>query len=337
MGKIRDIQNTQVYTNANLLDHTYMYSISREIGKSMYEIDKKYLDVAILSILAYSSRTPQEILLELNQQGSQLTIEAVKWEIEKLLESNLISHSSSSQNYKINAEGRQSLGNLLSFLLNHIDEGKWKKLEPIREGIVKNAEIQNGDVVLDCSSGIADKFSKELSKEVGVTGQVIFLSQNPKFNLEYFEKLILKHPEYSNISFIVKSEFIGKIESNTVDAIFQIFGLHLYENLGVIMQEMGRILKPGKKIVICDPIEIDHFIFNEYRKMYSSLHTGTTPLYLRTLLNQAGFDNIKIDTMDGLCIASAEKVVKQPGLMPLQPLISKDEKEKEKEKHYYRL
>ncbi len=221
--------------------------------------------------------------------------------------------------------------------MNHINEGTWKGLEPIREGVFKTAELDPGDVVLDCSSGIGDWFCKELSLKVGIKGQVIFLSQDPRFDIEYFEKLILQHPEFSNISFIIKSEFIGKIESNTVDAVFQIFGLHMYENIGVIMQEMGRILKPGKKIVICDPLEINHFIFNQYRKMDSNLHTGTTTEKLREILHQAGFTNIRVDSLDGLCIASAEKLLQSTGFVPLQPLIKKEDEEKEKEKHYYKL
>ena len=103
------------------------------------------------------------------------------------------------------------------------------------------------------------------------------------------------------------------------------------------MHEMGRILKPGKKIVICDPLEIDHFIFNEYRKMFSSLHTGSTTHNMQSILTQAGFRNIKIDTVDGLCIASAEKPSSRPIEMPLLPLIQKEDEEKEKEKHYYQL
>ena len=229
------------------------------------------------------------------------------------------------------------MGNLLSFLFNHVNEGTWEKLESVRYGVIRTADLHSGDVVLDCSSGIGDRFSKELSKKVGPQGQVIFLSQDPRYNLEYFEKLIVKHPEYSNISFIVKSEFIGKIESNSIDAIFQIFGLHLYENVGVIMQEMGRILKPGKKVTICDPIEVDHYIFNQYRRIHPSLHTGTTAHSLNAILSQAGFENIKIDMIDGLCIATAEKVANKPEQMPLQPLIQKEEDKEEKEKHYYRL
>jgi len=304
----------------------------------MSELDKKYLDVAILSMLAHNTLNPQEILQELNEQGSNLSKDAVSDELTKLSLSKLITKDSQMVgNYKITAKGRLSLGNLLSFLLNHVNAGTWKRLEAIREGAIKTAELNSGDVVLDCSSGVGDWFSRELSIKVGINGQVIFLSQDPRFDIEYFEKLILTHPEYSNISFVIKSEFIGKIESNTVDAVFQIFGLHLYDNVGLIMQEMGRILKPGKRIVICDPLEIDHFIFNQYRKMHSELHTGTTPENLRSLLHQTGFTNIKVNISDGLCIASAEKLQKTAGIIPLQPLIKKEDKEKEKEKHYYKL
>ncbi len=302
----------------------------------MSEIDKNYLDVAILSILSSKSMNPHEIMTELNQQGSELSLRAVESETMRLLQSNLITRDSKGK-YKTNAKGRQSLGNLLSFLLNHINSGTWEKLEPIREGFLKTVEIHPGDVVLDCSSGIGDLFSKELSFKVGQSGQVVYLSQDPKFNLEYFEKLIIKHPEFRNITFVIKSEFVGKIESNTIDAVFQIFGLHMYENVGIIMQEMGRILKPGKKIVICDPHEVDHFIFNQYRRMQPGLHTGTTPENLRSILKRAGFQNIKVDSLDGLCIASAEKGAKNPRLIPLQPLIKKEDEEKEKKKHYYQL
>lgn len=303
----------------------------------MSEIDKNYLDVAILSILAYKLMNSSEILAEFNQQGSYLDFVAVDSEVQRLFQSNLVTRDKSNPiKYTISTKGRESLGNLLSFLLNHINSRTWERLEPIREGVVKTAQIKPGDVVLDCSSG-TDKFSKELSKQVGSKGQVIFLSQDSRYDIEYFEKLIVKEPEFSNISFIIKSEFIGKIESNSIDAVFQIFGLHMYENVGIIMQEMGRILKPGKKIVICDPQEIDHFIFNQYRKLDPSLHTGTTPGNLRNVLKEAGFQNIKVDSVDGLCIASAEKVAKVPRLIPLEPFINKEEKEKEKEKHYYQL
>ncbi|MHA1111679.1 MAG: class I SAM-dependent methyltransferase [Promethearchaeota archaeon] len=304
----------------------------------MSEIDKNYLDVAILSMLAHTSMNPSEILLELNQQGSDLLDSAVNFEILNLTKSKLILKDPKIVGkYMISTKGKQSLGNLFSFLLNHVNLGAWNNLEPIREEFLKTAELNPGSVVLDCSSGIGDWFSKDLSSKVGKNGQVLFLSQDPRFDIEYFEKLILKNPEFSNISFIIKSEFIGKIESNTVDAVFQIFGLHMYENVGVIMQEMGRILKPGKKIVICDPLEIDHFIFNQYRKMHSKLHTGTTPENLRNILHQAGFTNIKINSLDGLCIASAEKLLKISGIIPLQPLIRKEDEQKEKEKHYYKL
>ena len=304
----------------------------------MSEIDKKYLDVAILSILVHKSMNSNEIMLEMNQQGSKLSHVVVDSELRNLYQSNLVTQDrSDASKFTINAKGRESLGNLFSFLLNHINTRTWERLAPIREGVMKTAELTPGNIVLDCSVGIGDWFSKELSKQVELNGQVIFLSQDPQYDIEYFEKLIVKEPEFINISFILKSEFIGKIESNTIDAVFQIFGLHLYKKVGIIMQEMARILKPGKKIVICDPQEIDHFIFNQYRKLDSNLHTGTTPENLRSILEQACFKNIEVNSLDGLCIASAEKGIKEPNLIPLQPLIKKEDEEKEREKHYYRL
>ncbi len=84
----------------------------------MSEIDKKYLDVAILSMLAHSSMNSAEILLELNQQGSDLQESAVKFEIDNLSKSNLIIKDCTNPGkYVINEKGRKSLGNLLSLFI----------------------------------------------------------------------------------------------------------------------------------------------------------------------------------------------------------------------------
>ncbi len=305
----------------------------------MSDLHRDYLEIACLSMLLSKSMSTRDLMLEMNQQGSNISEVSIKSATTRLMQLKLIrSDPDLPSNYLITSDGQLVFGNLLNFLLNHINSLAWDNMTPIRDSVISGGDIAPGETVLDCSSGIGDWFAKELSREVGPKGQVIFLSQDARYNLEYYEKLILQQPEYSNISYVLKEEFVGKIESNSIDAVFQIFGIHLYENVSVIMQDLCRIIKPGGKIVICDPVEIDHYIFNQFQRKYPKLHTGTIPENLRTILLQAGFKNINMNSLDGLCIASAEKVARMPGQIPLEPLKKPEDKEREeKEKHYYKL
>jgi hypothetical protein len=84
-------------------------------------------------------------------------------------------------------------------------------------------------------------------------------------------------------------------------------------------------------------LEIDHFIFNQFRKIYPSLHTGTTPENISSIFKHGGFTNIHIETLHELCIASAEKMREDPKNVTLEPLTRIEDLKKKEEKHFYTL
>lgn len=123
----------------------------------------------------------------------------------------------------------------------------WQKADSIIQTLI----LQSGSVVADigCHEGY---MTFKLSKVVGVNGRVYAVDIEPN-RLEKL-KANLQTREIDNVT-VVKSEYDDpKLPANALDAALIIDAYHEMKSHDIILSKIKASLKPGGRLVICEPI-----------------------------------------------------------------------------------
>jgi DNA-binding PadR family transcriptional regulator len=208
--------------------------------------------------------------------------------------------------YSITEEGVKTLEGLTSYLLTIIDRNMWDQLEEFRDLVIEKAGIEEGDSVLDLSNVVVELFALDLSKRVGESGIVYFKVDDDSLK-EMFEKYFQAN-KINNIKPIIGQGSNINLRTDSMDLAVQIIGLHHNDDPKKLIEEMVRVVKPGKKVIISDMQTIDHIIFNNIAKILPKYYReGTSKEELYHLLSDSQLRDIKIDEWHGMTIGEGIK------------------------------
>ena len=179
--------------------------------------------------------------------------------------------------------------------------------------IVYNLSMQdNPNKIIDIATGTGDIALCFANDDVEVIGV-----DNASMMLDIANKKITKT---SNIKFQLEDAENMSFEDNTFDAATVGFGVRNFENLSQGLDEIKRVLKPGKKIIILETAVPSFFIFRFGYFLYTKLivpvlgrmiaKNQQAYQYLSTsaehfphgkefqlILENAGFENINIKVL----------------------------------------
>ena len=170
--------------------------------------------------------------------------------------------------------------------------------------VAQKAGIQTGDSVLDvaCGTGIV---ARTVAQLVGERGSVIGLDVN-----EGMLSVARQKAPHINWQHGVAEDL--PFEDNHFDAVVCQFALMFFENRTKAIQEMMRVLRPNKKLVLAvwgslydtpgynAMVNLLLRLFAEpaANALRAPFNLGDTDT-LRALFRDAGIDNIQIDTING--------------------------------------
>jgi arsenite methyltransferase len=160
------------------------------------------------------------------------------------------------------------------------------------------AALRSGETVLDLGSGAGfDSFLA--ARQVGKTGRVIGVDMTPEMVAKARE--FARGEEYSNVEFR-----LGEIENlpvadSSVDVIMSNCVINLSPDKPRVFREAFRALKPGGRLAISDVVAtapLPEAIRNDFALYSSCISGAATIAELETMLNESGFQNIRIQPKD---------------------------------------
>ncbi len=135
-------------------------------------------------------------------------------------------------------------------------EQREKALEyllPIRDRVLDNARLRSGDVVLDVGAGDG-LIAFGAVERVGRSGRVVFSDVSPDL-LRHAESLASELGYEDRVSFVeAKAEDLTPISDGTVDVVTTRSVLIYVEDKPRAFREFERVLRPGGRISIFEPI-----------------------------------------------------------------------------------
>ena len=160
------------------------------------------------------------------------------------------------------------------------------------------ASLKTGETVLDLGAG--GGFDCFLAvKEVGESGKVIGVDMTPSMISK--ARSNAEKAGYSNVEFR-----LGEIENlpvadNTVDVIISNCVINLSPEKQKVFNDSFRVLKPGGRLAISDVVataELPLEIKNDISMLTGCISGASYIEELKTMMKNAGFENIKIDPKD---------------------------------------
>ena len=158
------------------------------------------------------------------------------------------------------------------------------------------AALKPGNTVLDLGSGGGfDCFLA--AKRVGQSGRVIGVDMTPEMVLKARENA--RRVESSNVEFRLGEIEHLPLSDRSVDVILSNCVINLAPDKGQVFREAFRVLKPGGKLAIADVVllqELPAALAVSLEAMTGCV-AGSIPVdVLRSLLTEAGFEGIRIET-----------------------------------------
>jgi len=160
------------------------------------------------------------------------------------------------------------------------------------------AALKAGEVVVDLGSGGGfDAFLA--ANEVGETGKVIGVDMTPEMISKARNNAAKAN--YKNIEFRLGEIEHLPIADNSIDTIMSNCVINLSPNKQQVFNDAYRVLKTGGRLAISDVVsstELPDGIKND-TMLYSACVSGASSIEeLKTIMQQAGFKNIKIEPKD---------------------------------------
>ncbi len=153
---------------------------------------------------------------------------------------------------------RYDLNNtLLSLGLHH--QWKW--------AAVAAAGLREGDQALDLCTGTAD-LALLMAKQVGPTGRMIGLDFNEAM-LKIGRRKVLRAGLSDRITLTLGNALSLQFQDRSFDAVTVAFGVRNVADLGQVLREIRRVLKPGGRIVCLEFSRPTSTIFRWLYHLYS--------------------------------------------------------------------
>ncbi len=209
------------------------------------------------------------------------------------------------------------MNDLMSLGLHRV----WKRFT------IDRAALRPGMVVLDVASGTGD-LAKAMARIVGPTGKIIMSDINEAMLAVGRDKLI-DAGVIGNIECIIADAQALPLPDNEVDRITIAFGLRNVTDKAKALRSMYRTLKPGGKLLILEfshpqtPLLskfYDFYSFNiipklgelitndreSYQYLVESIRMHPDQETLKTMLQEAGFENVNYFNLNGGIVALHE-------------------------------
>jgi arsenite methyltransferase len=177
------------------------------------------------------------------------------------------------------------------------------------------AALLPGETVLDLGSGAGfDCFLA--SKRVGAKGRVIGVDMTPEMVAKARDNA--RRVQSTNVEFRLGEIERLPVADASVDAILSNCVINLSPDKAAVFREAFRVLKPGGRLAISDVVSMKTMPKDlaESVEALTGCISGAAPVdELRRLLNEAGFENVKVEPREGSgaiigrCMPGAEDYV----------------------------
>jgi len=179
--------------------------------------------------------------------------------------------------------------------------GSWDVLrksfygDEVRDAVLAAAKVLPSDTVLDVGAGTG--FLTEGAAKIA--RKVIALDFSEAMTGEARVKLSGRNVEFK----------IGNVEQiplpdASVDAVIGNMILHHCLNPDVAVKDMARVLVPGGRLALSD---LQQHNFEFLRKEHADTWLGFEISRVRTILDQAGFANVKVEGLESYCSTTVER------------------------------
>lgn len=206
------------------------------------------------------------------------------------------------------------MNNLMSLGIHHL----WKHLT------IAKAHVRKGQTVLDLAGGTGD-LTKLLSKKVGNTG-LVFLTDINASMLSVGRNRLLDEGFNDNIRYVQGNAEVLPFKTNSFDCMTMAFGLRNVTDKDKALASLYRVCKPGGRILILEfstpnmpglkPI-YDWYSFHvlpklgklfandadSYQYLAESIRMHPTQDALKTMIEQAGFEDCQYHNLSGGIVA----------------------------------
>ena len=206
------------------------------------------------------------------------------------------------------------MNDLMSFGLHRV----WKNFAVGQSGLRK------GDRVLDVAAGSGD-LSIRFAGRVGESGEVVLTDINPDM-LELGRQNMANHGHLRNVRYVLADAESLPFENCRFDCVSISFGLRNITRKELALQSMRRVLKPGGRLMVLefsDPTSpqlkrlydqysfrviprIGQWVANDepsYRYLVESIRRHPDQLSLKSMMEKAGLDSVRIHNLAGGIVA----------------------------------
>lgn len=211
------------------------------------------------------------------------------------------------------------MNDLMSFGLHRL----WKRFT------LGKSNVRAGQWVLDVAGGTGD-LAKEFVKKVGKEGQVILTDINENM-LQVGRDRLLDAGINGNLCYVQSDAEQLPFKEDLFDCITIAFGLRNVTNKGTALQNMYRVLKPGKKLLVLEFSKpglpwlqsiYDAYSFHvipklgewickdkdSYQYLVESIRRHPDQEQLKHLMLESGFDEVNYYNLSGGIVALHEGI-----------------------------